>query len=282
MGTEYEDKPLPAAPELYQALTEMGHELHFAEHVRPRMPLPDQAHALRLGEGVPLLHILRVTTTEDGKPLALEEFHLPGEDLEISYPLRGAGRRGPGTPGEPPGIQRSRDVGHHSGPNTKQASPDSNLLYMFKAPRKRGARDPTPRAGPAAPVSAPLRPRPSRPAQQAAGRWVVNSSVAEGGSTALGSRHGASLQDRGAHFGPCGQVHRPPESRTACGPPASRPMAAPAQSRSTDLSERSSPLSLFWIASCHALGRTILIPRLPVVRSHKYTVDHHQHRPASD
>ncbi|MGW4030929.1 GntR family transcriptional regulator [Streptomyces sp. NPDC004838] len=87
VGTAYEDKPLPATPELYQALADMGHELRFTEHVRPRMPLPDQAQALRLGEGVPLLHILRVTTTEDGKPLALEEFHLPGENLEVSYPL---------------------------------------------------------------------------------------------------------------------------------------------------------------------------------------------------
>ncbi|MEU5973879.1 GntR family transcriptional regulator [Streptomyces sp. NPDC047315] len=85
--TSYDAEPLPPAPELYGVLAELGHELTFTEHVRPRMPLPDQAQALRLPEGVPLLHILRLTTNQTGNPLALEEFHLPGEDLEVSYPL---------------------------------------------------------------------------------------------------------------------------------------------------------------------------------------------------
>lgn len=69
------------------ALTNLGHELHFTEYLRTRMPLPDQAEALRLSDGVPLLHILRVTTGNEDKPLALEEFQLPGDDLEISFPL---------------------------------------------------------------------------------------------------------------------------------------------------------------------------------------------------
>jgi GntR family transcriptional regulator len=51
------------------------------------MPLPDQAQALRLPEGVPILVILRVTLNEHDKPLALEEFQLPGDDLELSYRL---------------------------------------------------------------------------------------------------------------------------------------------------------------------------------------------------
>lgn len=87
VGTKFEEEPPPPAPELYQALSALGHELHFTEHVRTRMPLPDQAEALRLPDGVPLLQLLRVTRDSDGRPLALEELHLPGNDLELTYPL---------------------------------------------------------------------------------------------------------------------------------------------------------------------------------------------------
>ncbi|WRZ88652.1 GntR family transcriptional regulator [Streptomyces sp. NBC_01007] len=85
--TKYEEEAPPPAPELYAALADLGHELHFTEYIRTRMPLPDQAQALRLPEGVPLLHIIRVTLTAPEKPLALEEFHLPGDDLELSFRL---------------------------------------------------------------------------------------------------------------------------------------------------------------------------------------------------
>ncbi len=88
VGTKYEEEPPPPAPALYTALAELGQALHFTEHVRTRMPLPDQANALRLPDGVPMLHILRTTLNTQDKPLALEEFHLPGDDLELSYPLR--------------------------------------------------------------------------------------------------------------------------------------------------------------------------------------------------
>ncbi|MGW1215692.1 GntR family transcriptional regulator [Streptomyces sp. NPDC002499] len=87
IGTRYEEEAPPPAPELYAALAELGHELNFTEYVRTRMPLPDQAQTLRLPEGVPLLHVIRVTLAEGGKPLALEEFHLPGDDLELSFRL---------------------------------------------------------------------------------------------------------------------------------------------------------------------------------------------------
>jgi GntR family transcriptional regulator len=87
IGTKYEEEAPPPAPQLYTALAELGHELHFTEYLRPRMPLPDQAQTLRLPEGVPVLVILRVTLNEHDKPLALEEFQLPGDDLELSYAL---------------------------------------------------------------------------------------------------------------------------------------------------------------------------------------------------
>ncbi|WP_415939330.1 GntR family transcriptional regulator [Streptomyces sp. 039-1] len=87
IDTKYEEEAPPPAPELYAALADLGHELHFTEYIRTHMPLPDQAQALRLPEGVPLLHIIRVTLTATEKPLALEEFHIPGDDLELSFRL---------------------------------------------------------------------------------------------------------------------------------------------------------------------------------------------------
>ncbi len=85
VGTKYEEQAPPPAPQLYEALSELGYELNFTEYVRTRMPLPDQALSLRLPEGVPLLHILRVARGDGSKPLALEEFHLPGDDTELMY-----------------------------------------------------------------------------------------------------------------------------------------------------------------------------------------------------
>ncbi|MFE2824422.1 GntR family transcriptional regulator [Streptomyces sp. NPDC059271] len=87
IDTKYEEEAPPPAPELYAALADLGHELHFTEYIRTHMPLPDQAQTLRLPEGVPLLHIIRVTLTAAEKPLALEDFHLPGDDLELSFRL---------------------------------------------------------------------------------------------------------------------------------------------------------------------------------------------------
>lgn len=87
VGTKYEEAAPPPAPALYNALAKLGHEIHFTEHVRTRMPQPDQAEALRLSDGVPVLHILRLTHNTNSGPLALEEFHMPGSDLELTYPL---------------------------------------------------------------------------------------------------------------------------------------------------------------------------------------------------
>ena len=84
-GTRYEDTAPPPAPMLFQALQGLGHELHFTEYVRTRMPLPGEATTLHLAEGVPLLNVLRVTLDQDQRPLALEDVRIPGDDLEISY-----------------------------------------------------------------------------------------------------------------------------------------------------------------------------------------------------
>jgi GntR family transcriptional regulator len=85
IGTKFEETAPPPAPALFEALTDLGHELHFTEYIRTRMPLPDEATALRLPEGVPLLHILRVTLNQHDRPLCLEDMRIPGDDLEVSF-----------------------------------------------------------------------------------------------------------------------------------------------------------------------------------------------------
>ncbi|MEU9334419.1 GntR family transcriptional regulator [Streptomyces sp. NPDC048290] len=85
VGTKYEEEAPPPAPHLYAAMAELGHTLHFTEYVRTRMPLPDQTQALRLPGGVPVLHVLRVSLNQQDMPVALEELHLPGDGVELSY-----------------------------------------------------------------------------------------------------------------------------------------------------------------------------------------------------
>jgi len=75
----------PAVPELFGWFEAQGHRLTWGEYVRTRMPLPDEATALRLAHGVPLLQITRVTTNQDARPLALEEIQCPGDGLEVLY-----------------------------------------------------------------------------------------------------------------------------------------------------------------------------------------------------
>ncbi|MGA4543140.1 UTRA domain-containing protein [Uniformispora flossi] len=88
VGTKFEETAPPPAPALFAELEAMGHELHWTEHVRTRMPMPDEAATLRLAEGVPLFQIMRVTYNQNERRLVLEEFKLPGGDLEIIYTVQ--------------------------------------------------------------------------------------------------------------------------------------------------------------------------------------------------
>ncbi|MEU1041428.1 hypothetical protein ACFYP4_19820 [Streptomyces sp. NPDC005551] len=87
IDTKYQEDAPPPTPEFYTALASLGHELYFTEYNRTRTPLRDQTQALRLADGVPMLHVIRVTLAESDKPLALEEFHLSGDELELSFRL---------------------------------------------------------------------------------------------------------------------------------------------------------------------------------------------------
>ncbi len=44
---------------------------------------------MRLAEGVPLFQVLPVTLDQNERPLVLEEFKIPGDDLAIPYAVSG-------------------------------------------------------------------------------------------------------------------------------------------------------------------------------------------------
>lgn len=97
--TPMENTTPPRPPELYAAFEKLGHRLHWTEYVRARMPLPDEAHALKLTPGIPLLYVLRLTLNHDSRPLALEEIRTPGDELEFAYTFGPTGATGPTQPG---------------------------------------------------------------------------------------------------------------------------------------------------------------------------------------
>jgi GntR family transcriptional regulator len=71
-GTSLEQDPHQAPAEIYTALAAAGHALIWQEQTAARMPTPDEAATLGLGEGVPLLVIRRITSGAD-RPLLFEE-----------------------------------------------------------------------------------------------------------------------------------------------------------------------------------------------------------------
>ncbi|MGH3610507.1 MAG: GntR family transcriptional regulator [Pseudonocardiaceae bacterium] len=82
-----ESDPFRTPGELYTLLGAHYGELRFTEHVRARMPTPDDITTLRLPEATPLLHTQRTTHTPGGRPLALEETHLCADNTQLAYTL---------------------------------------------------------------------------------------------------------------------------------------------------------------------------------------------------
>jgi GntR family transcriptional regulator len=82
-----EADPFRAPAELYTLLGAHYGELHWTEHVRTRMPTPGEVTTLRTPNNAPLLVIHRITHTTTGRPLALEETRLSGEDAQLTYTL---------------------------------------------------------------------------------------------------------------------------------------------------------------------------------------------------
>lgn len=82
-----ETDPFRAPDELYTLLGAHYGELHWTEHVRTRMPTPSEVTTLRTPNNAPLLVTHRITHTTTGRPLALEETRLSGEDAQLTYTL---------------------------------------------------------------------------------------------------------------------------------------------------------------------------------------------------
>jgi GntR family transcriptional regulator len=70
----------------YARLEEAGHVIgSYAEHVGARMPTPDEASALQLGQGVPVVTVTRVAYRDDGVPLEMNDMVLSADRYELSY-----------------------------------------------------------------------------------------------------------------------------------------------------------------------------------------------------
>ncbi|MFH9968346.1 GntR family transcriptional regulator [Streptomyces mirabilis] len=76
---------------IYDRLEEMGHRpLRWSESVSARMPSPEEAEALNLPAdvGVPLLRVVRVTTSPTGEVVELNDTRMSAEEFEIGYSIR--------------------------------------------------------------------------------------------------------------------------------------------------------------------------------------------------
>lgn len=73
---------------IYARLEELGHRLdHFTEEIRARMPLRDEARALKLAPGVPVFHLVRTAYDQDGRPVEVCDTVMSSDAYVLSYEL---------------------------------------------------------------------------------------------------------------------------------------------------------------------------------------------------
>ena len=78
----------PGPGGIYARLEEGGHLLgSFTEDVAARMPTPEEAHALRLASGTPVLHLVRTAFDRDGLPLEVCDTVMAADRYVLSYAL---------------------------------------------------------------------------------------------------------------------------------------------------------------------------------------------------
>jgi GntR family transcriptional regulator len=72
----------------YARLEELGHRLgRFQEDVSARMPLPDEARALRLSAGMPVIRVVRTAFDKQGAPVEVNDIVLAADRYELTYIL---------------------------------------------------------------------------------------------------------------------------------------------------------------------------------------------------
>ena len=79
-----EADPFAPLPALYAALTAVGHALTWHDTITARMPTPDEAAALTLSEGAPLLLHTRTTHGTDHRPLLHEHTRLDPHRITLT------------------------------------------------------------------------------------------------------------------------------------------------------------------------------------------------------
>jgi DNA-binding GntR family transcriptional regulator len=84
LDTPLEADPFQAPADLYAVLG-ATHRLHWTDRTSAHMPTPDDAAALDVPEGVPLLVHQRLVLTENSHPLALEQTRLPAHQTRICH-----------------------------------------------------------------------------------------------------------------------------------------------------------------------------------------------------
>lgn len=73
---------------IYARLEEHGHTLdHFTEYVTARLPTGDEASALHLHQGTPILAVTRVAFDKNGSAVEVNDMVLPGDRYELMYVL---------------------------------------------------------------------------------------------------------------------------------------------------------------------------------------------------
>lgn len=74
---------------MYARLTELGYgPVEFSEEIRARMPSPEEAGALNLPQGTPIIQISRRAATEDGTVVELNEMVLDAYAYILEYSFR--------------------------------------------------------------------------------------------------------------------------------------------------------------------------------------------------
>jgi GntR family transcriptional regulator len=73
---------------IYARIEELGHRLdRYAEEVRARMPLPDEARALALPPGVPVFHLVRTAYDTDGRAVEVCDTVMSSDVYQLDYEL---------------------------------------------------------------------------------------------------------------------------------------------------------------------------------------------------